>query len=236
MGSDNSIKPSVASPIAITILFVEKDVTTSDLLVHSLETKGYRVLVAHTQRQALSYARSSQPDLLILDVASFGANGYELSEAVRARLDGVPTILLLEKGHACAGWAAEAYMEPPFTSRKLLYRVGALAQNLSPRGISLGRLVLDPNVRVLSNGDKAVQLRPKEAELLAFFMRNPGRVLSRQEIMRAVWDLDDMRDTRTLSVHVCWLRRKVERDASQPYLLRTVRGVGYRFEAPGRGD
>lgn len=236
MGSDNSIRPSVASPITITILFVEKDVTTSDLLVPSLERKGYRVLVARSQRQALSRARSSQPDLLVLDVASFGASGYKLWEAVRARLDGVPAILLLEKGHACAGGAAEAYMVSPFTSRKLLYRVRVLAQNLSPRGISLGPLVLDPNSRVLSNGDKAVQLRPQEAELLAFLMRNPGRVLSRREIMKEVWDLDDMRDTRTLSVHVCWLRKKVEKDANAPRFLRTVRGVGYRFDIPGRGD
>lgn len=220
--------------MSLRILLVEKDVTTADLLVPSLERKGYQVFVARTQRQALTRARSSHPDLLVLDVASFGANGYKVCETVQARLDSVPTILLLEKGHASAGGGAEAYMEPPFTGRKLLYRVKKLAENLSPREISLGSLILDPDSRVLRNGDDTVQLRPKEAELLAFFMHNPGKVVSRQELMKRVWETDYIEDTRTLSVHVCWLRQKVEEDANAPRLLRTVRGVGYRFDVPGR--
>jgi DNA-binding response OmpR family regulator len=220
--------------MSLRILLVEKDVTTADLLVPSLERKGYLVTVARSQRQALSRARSSVPDLLVLDVASFGANGYKVSEVVRARLNEVPTILLLEKGHAGAGGAVESFMEPPFTSRKLLYRVRQLAENLTPRQITLGPLVLDPDSRVLDNGHKTVRLRPKEAELLAFFMHHPGRVLSREEIMRQVWDTDYVEDTRTLSVHVCWLRHKVEKDPNAPRLLRTVRGLGYRFEVPGR--
>lgn len=221
--------------MSLRILLVEKDVTTADLLVPSLERKGYQVFVARSQRQALSRARSLYPDLLVLDVASFGANGYKVSEAVRARLDNVPTILLLEQGHAGAGDAVEAFMEPPFTSRKLLYRVKKLAENVTPRQITLGPLVLDPDSRILSDGDKTVQLRPKEAELLAYFMHNPGKVLSRQEIMRQVWDTNYVDDTRTLSVHVCWLRQKVEEDPKAPRLLRTIRGLGYRFDVPGRG-
>lgn len=222
--------------MSLRILLVEKDVTTADLLVPSLERKGYQVSLACTQRQALSRARSSHPDLLVLDVASFGSNGYKVCEVVRARLNGVPTILLLDKGHAGAGEAAEAFMEPPFTSRKLLYRVKIVAENLSPRELSLGPLVLDPDSRILHNGDQSVQLRPKEVALLALFMSNPGKVLSRQEIIRQVWETDYVEDTRTLSVHVCWLRAKVEDDPKAPRLLRTVRGVGYRFDVPGRSD
>lgn len=218
--------------MSLRILLVEKDVTTADLLVPSLERKGYQVSVARSQRQALSRARSSYPDLLVLDVASFGANGYKVCEAVRARLDNVPTILLLEKGHAGAGGAAESFMEPPFTTRKLLYRVRKVSKDLAPRELCLGPLVLDPDTRMLRNGDRAVQLRPKEAELLAFFMRHPGKVLGRQEIMRQVWETDYVEDTRTLSVHVCWVRQKVEEDPNKPRLLRTVRGVGYRFDVP----
>ncbi|MFN2226226.1 MAG: response regulator transcription factor [Anaerolineae bacterium] len=220
--------------MSLRILLVEKDVTTADLLVPSLERKGYQIFIARTQRQALTRARSSHPDLLVLDVASFGANGYKVCESVQAKLDGVPTILLLEKGHAGAAGAADAFMEPPFTGRKLLYRVRKLAKNLSSREISLGPLALDPDSRLLSNGEKTVQLRPKEAELLAFFMRNPGKVLSRQELMRKIWETDYVEDTRTLSVHICWLRQKVEEEANAPRLLRTVRGVGYRFDVPGR--
>jgi DNA-binding response OmpR family regulator len=218
--------------MTLRILLVEKDVTTVDLLVPSLEKKGYRVTVAKSQRQALTRIRSGAPDLLVMDVASFGANGYSVSEAVRTRLDTVPTILLLEKGHAGAGSTADAYMTPPFTSRKLLYRVRKLAENLTRREIRVGPLALDPDFRTLRKGDEVTQLRPKEAALLAFFMENAGRVLSRLEIMKEVWETDYVGDTRTLSVHVRWLRLKVEKDPSNPRWLRTVRGVGYRFQEP----
>jgi two-component system alkaline phosphatase synthesis response regulator PhoP len=218
------------------ILFVEKDLTTADLLVPSLVRKGYQVTVAQTQRQALGRIRSARPDLLVLDVASFGAGGYKVSEAVRSKLDSVPTILLLEEGHASAGAAAEAFMTPPFTSRKLLYRVNKLAETLTRREIHAGPLVLDPDTRILRKGETIMSLRPKESALLTLFMQNPGRVLSRLEITKEVWETDYVGDTRTLSVHVRWLRQKIEDDPSAPRFLRTVRGVGYRFEVPDTGS
>jgi DNA-binding response OmpR family regulator len=214
------------------ILFVEKDVTTADLLVPSLERKGHLVSVATTQRQAVSRTRSYCPDILIMDVASFGAKGYKVSEAVRSRLDSVPTILLLAKGHASAGSTAEAFMTPPFTSRKLLYRVRKIGETLSSREMRAGSLAFDPDTRTLRNGAEILYLRPKEAALLTLFLHNQGKVLSRQEIMKHVWDTDYMGDTRTLSVHIRWLRIKIEENPSKPRLLRTVRGVGYRFQVP----
>lgn len=218
--------------MSLRILFVEKDLTTADLLVPSLVRRGYQVSVVQTQRQALGRIRSAKPDLLVLDIASFGAGGYKVSYAVRSRLDGVPAILLLEKGHATAGSTAEAFMTPPFTSRKLLYRVRKLAQTLTSREIHAGPLALDPDTRTLRKGETTMTLRPKEAALLALFMRNQGKVLSRQEIIKQVWETDYVGDTRTLNVHVRWLRLKIEDDPSAPRFLRTVRGVGYRFEVP----
>jgi DNA-binding response OmpR family regulator len=223
--------------MSLRILLVEKDVTTADLLLPSLERKGYQVSLASTQRQAASRIRKVHPDVLVIDVASFGIHGYRISDAIRARLDGVPTILLLDKGHASAGSTAEAFMTPPFTSRKLLHRVRKVSEELTSREIRAGSLALDPDARILRKGSEALRLRPKEAALLTLFMRNPGRVLSRQEIMKEVWETDYVGDTRTLSVHVRWLRLKVEDNPSSPRFLRTVRGVGYRFEvvesAPG---
>jgi two-component system alkaline phosphatase synthesis response regulator PhoP len=218
--------------MTLKILFVEKDVTTADLLTPSLERKGYQVIVAHTQRQATSRIRSQRPDLLIMDVASFGIKGYKIGEAVRSRLDQVPTILLLEKGHASAGSSAEAFMIPPFTSRKLLYRVKKVAACITRRELRAGPLTLDPDTRTLRKGETVSHLRPKETALLALFMRNSGRVISRQELMKEIWQTDYMGDTRTLSVHVRWLRLKIEDDPNSPRFLRTVRGVGYRFEVP----
>lgn len=216
--------------MSLRILFVEKDVTTADLLVPSLERKGYQVSVVQTQRQATSRIRVQRPDVLVLDVASFGSQGYRISDALRTRLDSVPTILLLEKGHTSAGATADAFMIPPFTSRKLLYRIKKVGEKLTSREIRVGQLALDPDARILRKGKEILPMRPKEAALLALFMRNPGRVLSRQEIMKEVWETDYLGDTRTLSVHVRWLRLKIEDEPNEPRFLRTVRGVGYRFE------
>lgn len=222
--------------MALAILFVEKDVTTADLLVPSLERKGFQVTVARTQRQAMSRIRTSRPDLLIMDVASFGARGYKVSEAVRDQLQDTATILLLPDGHDPAGSGAEAFMTPPFTSRRLLYRVGQLARALPSREIRAGDLVLDPDARLLRKGQTTVHLRPKETALLALFMRNRGKVLSRQQIMEKVWETDYLEDTRTLNVHVRWLRTKIEDEPQAPSYLRTVRGVGYRFDVPEAGQ
>lgn len=216
--------------MTIYVLLVEKDVTTSDLLVPSVERKGYRVYLVRTRRRAISHCQSRRPDILVVDVASFGAAGYDVLNSVQSRLGTVPTILLLEEGHAIAGSQAEAFMTPPFTSRKLLYRLKKVSETLPSRELQAGELVLDPVTHTLFKGGTRTHLRPKEAALLAFFMRNPGRVLSRQEIMKEVWDTDYLDDTRTLNVHVRWLRLKIEDDPGAPRLLRTVRGVGYRFE------
>jgi two-component system response regulator RegX3 len=123
-------------------------------------------------------------------------------------------------------------MTPNFTSRKLLYRVKKVAEGITSREIRAGPLALDPDTRMLRKRGATEHLRPKEAALLTLFLRNPGRVLSRQKIMREVWETEYMGDTRTLSVHVRWLRLKIEDDPGSPRFLRTVRGVGYRFEAP----
>jgi DNA-binding response OmpR family regulator len=218
--------------VSLRILFVEKDITTADLLVPGLERKGYQVQVARTQRQALGRIRSKRPDLLIMDVDSFASSGYRISEAVRSRLEGVPTILLLPKGHATAGSTAEAYMVPAFTSRKLLYRVNKVAEGIISREIRAGPLALDPDTRMLRKGDTTLHLRPKEAGLLKLFLNNQGKVLSRQAIMKEVWETEYYGDTRTLSVHIRWLRLKIEDEPSSPRFLRTVRGVGYRFGVP----
>lgn len=218
--------------MSLRILFVEKDVTTADLLVPSLERKGYQVSVSASQRQALSRLRATPPDVLVVDMASFGGSGYGVCSAVRGHLPGVPTVVLVDKAHAGILAGAEAYMTPPFTSRKLLYRIKILADKLTRRELTAGPLTLDPDTRLLTQGEKVIQLRPKEAALLALFMRNQGKVLNRPEIIRQVWETDYVGDTRTLSVHIRWLRLKIEPDPNHPRFLRTVRGVGYRFEVP----
>jgi DNA-binding response OmpR family regulator len=170
--------------------------------------------------------------MLVIDIASFGISGYKVSDAIRTRLDGVPTILLLEEGHASAGSMADAFMTPPFTSRKLLYRINKLAENLTSREIQIGHLRFDPDTRTLDRDGEILYLRPKEATLLLFFLNHGGKVISREDLMRQVWETEYVDDTRTLSVHIRWLREKIEEDPGSPQILRTLRGVGYRFEVP----
>jgi len=214
------------------ILFVENDPATAELLVPGLERRGYQVSVVRTQSQALSRSRTLHPHLLVLDVHSLGANGYKTSSAIRGRLDGVPTVLFVEKAHAGALADAEQFMTPPFTSRKLLHRLEKLVCMVPDREIRAGPLTLDPDTRTLCKGELTYHLRPKEASLLTLFLLNPGKVLSRPEIIKRVWETDYVGDTRTLSVHIRWLRAKIEDDADDPRFLRTVRGVGYRFDVP----
>jgi DNA-binding response OmpR family regulator len=214
------------------ILFVENDPATAELLVPGLERRGYQVSVVRTQSQALSRSRTLHPHLLVLDVHSLGANGYRISSAIRGRLDGVPTVLFVEKAHAGALADAEQFMTPPFTSRKLLHRLEKLVCMVPDREIRAGPLTLDPDTRTLCKGELTYHLRPKEASLLTLFLLNPGKVLSRPEIIKRVWETDYVGDTRTLSVHIRWLRAKIEDDADDPRFLRTVRGVGYRFDVP----
>jgi DNA-binding response OmpR family regulator len=215
--------------VTIRILFVEKEPTTADLLVPSLERKRYAVAVAHTQRQAMIRARASRPDLLIIDVASFGPRGYRVSEAIRDQFQGIAPILLLPEGHDPASSSTEAFMTPPFTSRRLLYRVRKVEDALPCREVKAGDLLLDPETGILHKSGSEVRQLPKETALLALFMRNWGRVLSRQQIMEQVWKTDYLDDTRTLNVHVCWLRAKIEDEPREPSYLRRVGGVGCRL-------
>jgi DNA-binding response OmpR family regulator len=218
--------------MALRILFVEKDSATEALLVPGLERQGLEVWLVRTLRQALARIRSARPDLLIVDVPSFSPNGYHVADAIRSKLAQVPVILLLEKGHESAGSRADEFMVTPFTSRKLLHRVKKLTEALASRELRAGPLFFDPELRHLHKGDAIFYLRPKEAALMLLFMQNQGRVLTRQELMKKVWETEYMGDTRTLSVHIRWLREKIEDEPHRPLFLRTVRGVGYRFAVP----
>ena len=124
-------------------------------------------------------------------------------------------------------------LTPPFTSRKLFSRIRSILRSDEGETMQAGRLTLNLGTRRVNSGSKERRLNPKEFELLKIFMRSPGRVLSRRFLMKKIWKTDYVGDTRTLDVHIHWLRGKIEENPSSPKYLRTVRGVGYRFEIPG---
>ena len=203
-----------------------------------LERHGYRVVWVQTAKQALERVTSEKPALVIIDVPSLIANAEKLCQEVK-RIRDIPVLMLGEQGAGINGKAARAYagcadefVPRPLRARRLLLRIAKLL----PEGLAIelrcGDLVFRPADGILRKRDKEVYLNPKLSRLLQLFMQHPGEVLTRRVLMQQVWDTDYIGDTRTLDVHIRWLRLAIEDDPTMPVYLRTVRGQGYCFHNP----
>lgn len=225
-----------------TILLVEDDPILSETLRYNLEREGYAVINAADGVVGLERARRDQPDMVILDVMLPRLDGFSVCRILRqesevpililtARQDEIDRIAGLELG-------ADDYVAKPFSLGELLARVRAIMRR-SERRVSMMREVLDAgSIRVDTGSRRAwrddveLNLSQKEFDLLACLMRNRGMALSRDMLLERVWGYDFLGDSRTVDVHIRWLREKVEPDPSKPIYIHTVRGIGYRFEAP----
>jgi DNA-binding response OmpR family regulator len=220
------------------ILVVEDDIALLENLEYNLKREGYEVSTATDGKMALEVARDEQPDLIILDIMLPLLDGLSVCRALRkemvvpiiiltARVGEVDKIVGLESG-------ADDYITKPFSLGEFLARVRAVLRRAPSRvevkELRSGELVVDLPRRRAYLGDKEVLLSPKEFDLLAELMRHRGLVLSRDLLLERVWGYDYYGDTRTVDVHIRWLREKIERDPSHPEMIQTVRGVGYRFE------
>jgi len=234
------------------ILVVEDEQSLIETLAYNLTRQGYEVLTATDGLQALDVARRERPDLLILDVMLPGIDGLEVCRLLRremsapiivltARAEEVDKIVGLELG-------ADDYVTKPFSMRELMARVKALlrrdriiradmaaaaaagAATAVNAPLTAGDLVIDQGRHEVTWRGKPVPLKPKEYDLLLFLARNSGIVLSRDVILERVWGWDYSGGTRTVDVHVRWLREKIEEDPANPIRIITVRGTGYRFE------
>ncbi len=211
----------------VSILLVEKAKSPIDWILQSLEKKKYEVSLAHNEQEAVQRAASEMPDLIILNATSPRIDGRKICQALHEKVAEIPIILILENV-----MGATFILTPPFTSRKLFNRIRSILKSDEGETLQAGGLTLSLGTRRVNNGSKERRLTPKELELLKVFMRSPGRVLSRKFLMKKIWKTDFMGDTRTLDVHIRWLREKIEENPSSPAYLRTVRGVGYRFNIP----
>jgi DNA-binding response OmpR family regulator len=220
------------------ILIVEDEPTLAQALRYNLEREGYRVTLASQGQEALDAFHLRHPDLVILDLILPDMDGLEVCRALR-RHSSVPILILTARGEETdrvvgLELGADDYMVKPFSMRELVARVRALlrrAQSSPPDEVLVSSdLRLDLRRREAYRGGMPLPLRPKEFDLLAFFIRHRGRALSREEILTHVWGMDVAVDTRTVDVHVRWLREKVEKVPSKPTRIITVRGLGYRFE------
>ena len=156
-----------------------------------------------------------------------------MSRIVRSQLNGLPIILVSPAGsNPDPGNGASMTLIHPFTPRKLLNRIARLLPGDDSYMIEVGPIRLNLAQRKVFSYDKEARLTPKEAKLLEVFILNPGRLLTRKALIREVWHTDYTGDTRTLDVHMSWLRQAIEPDSTRPIFLKTIRGMGYRFDLP----
>ncbi len=228
------------------LLVVEDDTAILEAVVYNLERQGHEVVRAEDGVSALELSRSIEPDLIVLDLMLPRMSGLDVCRVVREERP-VPIVMLTARdtdADTVAGLdlGADDYITKPFSMRELLARVGAAlrrdelsraAGDGTVRGavLSGGGIELDSGAREVTRDGAPVALRPKEFELLEYLMRHPGQALPRDTILERVWGYEFGGGTRTVDVHIRWLREKIEADPSSPERLQTVRGVGYKFVA-----
>ncbi|PKN91254.1 MAG: DNA-binding response regulator [Chloroflexi bacterium HGW-Chloroflexi-6] len=232
------------------ILIVEDEPSLQETLAYNLQKHGYTVDAVGDGKTALETARRRKPDLILLDIMLPQLDGVEVCKILRregfqspiimltARDDEIDRVVGLEIG-------ADDYVTKPFSMRELIARVKAQLRRTETIREELGRLKTSaPNQDILIFGNLAINhtrrettldaiplaLKPQEYDLLLFFAEHKGQMLSREFILERVWGWDYIGDSRTVDVHVRWLRQKIEKDAANPTRIVTVRGGGYRFE------
>lgn len=225
------------------ILLVEDEIALSEPLAFLLGREGFEVTVADTGPQAVEMFTTVNPDLILLDLMLPGIPGTEVCRQIRT-ISQVPIIMLTAKDSEVdvvvgLELGADDYVTKPYSTRELLARVRAVMRRRVDEGapasddvLSSGHISLDIDRHTLQVNGKVTPMPLKEFELLEYLMRNEGRVLTRGQLIDRVWGNDYFGDTKTLDVHIKRIRSRIEADPKEPVMLMTVRGLGYRFDAP----
>jgi len=226
-----------------TILVVEDEQTLRETLAYNLTREGYRVLDAGDGRTAIDVARRERPDLVLLDLMLPEVDGFAVLRTIRQEMQSSILILTARDSEAeivlGLELGADDYVTKPFVLSALLARVKAVLRRgdrpagagpLREHQIAFGDFVLDRAGRRLRQGMREIPLTLKEYDLLELLVTHPGEVLAREVLLEKAWGYDFAGDSRTVAVHIRWLRAKIERDPADPRHITTVRGVGYRFE------
>lgn len=221
------------------ILLVEDDKTMRKTLAFNLEKEKYKVVQTGDGAEALDLAREHSPDLVVLDLMLPGLDGLSICRILRNESD-VPIVMLTARDGEVdriigLETGADDYIVKPFSLGEFLARIRAVlrripSQRSSSEKLQSGNLEMDLIARRVTFNDDELRLTHKEFDLLAALMRNRGAVLSRDLLLERVWGYEYSGQSKTVDVHVRWLREKIEDDPSQPHRIVTVRGVGYRFE------
>jgi len=220
------------------VLIIEDDPTMLRGLKDNFEFKGYKVLTASDGEKGLESALNAKPDLILLDIMLPKINGYEICRLIREAKLLMPIIMLTAKGEESdivlgLNLGADDYVTKPFSIKELLARAAAFLRRAKKEVQDIhefGCYRLDISARRLTRKGKEIELSPKEFDLLAFFITNQGRALTRDEILNAVWGYDCIVTPRSIDRFVTTLRDKIESDPSKPVFIHTIRQIGYRFE------
>jgi two-component system response regulator RegX3 len=236
----------MAIPDRPRILFVEDERSISEPFSKALAREGFEPHVAGTAARALELAESLEPDLILLDLHLPDGDGRDVCRTIRAR-SGVPIIILTARGTETdrivgLELGADDYVVKPFSGAEVIARIRAVLRRATPAAqaaeddpeepISIGDLHVDLAARRATLNGEELALSRKEFDLLAELVRNAGRVVTREALMDRVWDENWFGSTKTLDVHVRWLRGKLGETAENAHYLQTVRGVGFRFRGP----
>ncbi|MEE8364126.1 MAG: response regulator transcription factor [Dehalococcoidia bacterium] len=228
------------------ILVVEDDPGLLEALRYSLAAEGYEVSAVSDGGDGLRAARDQAPDLVILDLMLPTLGGLDVCRSLRLAGSITPILMLTARDSEVdrvvgLEVGADDYVTKPFSMRELLARVAAMLRRVdmqrreaaaeAPEVLEFDGLVVDVARRAVTLDGEPVQLRRKEFDLLAYLASSPNRPFSREMILQNVWGYEYAGDTRTVDVHIRWLRMKIERDPSDPKRLLTMRGVGYRFQS-----
>jgi two-component system response regulator RegX3 len=222
------------------ILVIEDETAIAEPLAEHLAREGFEPAVVGTIAEATDALERHPPDLVLLDVMLPDGDGRELARRIRREAD-LPIIIVTarsEEMDRVVGLeiGADDYVVKPFSARELTARIRAILrrgrEQRRPHSIHIGAITLDPGSRVVSKNGEEIELAAREFDLLHYLMSRAGEVLRREAIMDEVWDPHWFGPTKTLDVHISWLRKKLEDDPSSPRYITTVRGVGFRFAAP----
>ncbi|MBN2304107.1 MAG: response regulator transcription factor [Anaerolineae bacterium] len=213
---------------ATKVLLIESARNNGDSFAKSLKRR-YQVQIASSGKQALAMARSMRPDVIVLDAASLRTSGTRICARLRAVCGETPIIHVQPQDMKSSDSVADILLVMPFTARKLINRIERFAAVAQEQSVELGPFNLSLEQKTLVTPWSEKKLTPKLVALMELFMQNPNTVLDRKYIMQYVWKTDYMGDTRTLDVHIRWLRQIVEPSPRKPRYIVTVRGRGYRF-------
>lgn len=224
------------------ILLVDDEEAIIESIEFALKQEGFEVVKAGDGQEALQKVQLEKPNLIVLDLMLPEVSGLEVCRILRRERNEVPIIMLTAKGEEIdrvigLEVGADDYLVKPFSLRELTARIRALLRRSKPNDAESGNveihqyddLVMNLTEHKVSVKGKLVELSPKEFKILAMLMSSPNKVFSREDLLEQVWGLDFYGDTKTVDVHIRWLREKIESDASNPKYVQTVRGFGYRL-------